>query len=139
MSKKIGVREVKRKLRRVVNEKGHEYQYIYPTYIAVDDIEVESDTCLYSDNKGNPSCIIGVLLSRVSPETFNRLHQYEWDTSRLHPISVDVNNLCGDTSKVNGVDLTDMFTKDAIALMIRTQGYQDNGSSWGVALDAASY
>ena len=79
MSKKIGLRKTKSMLRRIVNERGHEYQYICPTYISDEDIEVDSDSCLYSDDKGNPSCMIGVLLSRVSPETFTN--------PELHPFS----------------------------------------------------
>lgn len=142
MSKKITAKEVRKKLRRISNERGYEYTYEYPTYEDEHGQVLESLDCHYSDSAGNPSCIVGALLYDVAPALYRKLHQYEWDSTGYgEPRSVAVNSLVegspmyeGDT----GVNLSDIFEPEAIQVLCSVQRYQDDGDSWGEAVDAVA-
>ena len=134
MAKKITAKEVKRKLRRIVNLKGHEYVYEHPTYEdEYGDIK-ESIECHYTDRSGKPSCIVGALLSEVAPGELKKLHSHEWEY-RYEPRAVTTLELVGENP--TGVDLSELFEEDALQLVHRVQRSQDYGNSWGESLDSA--
>lgn len=133
MSKLIGAKEVKRRLRRISNERGYEYVYEAPYYVNERGECVQGLECYYTDPEGNPSCIVGVLLKDVAPSTLNRLHQYEWDGG-YEPNCVAVPDI-SHMKLVRGVDLYEIFEPEAVDMLIRVQKKQDSGMSWGKAVD----
>lgn len=133
MSKKIGAKEVKRRLRRISNEVGYEYTYEAPWYEDAYGELVQALECYYSHRDGNPSCIVGALLHDVAPSTLKRLHQYEWDTL-YEPNCVSVLDI-SHRKLVDGVDLYEIFEPEAVDMLIRVQKKQDSGVSWGEAVD----
>lgn len=141
MTKKITVKEVKRKLRRISNERGYEYKYEAPWYEDEYGELVQANECYYSDRDGKPSCIVGVLLHDVAPAIYRRLHQFEWDDIDYEPRAASVDELCNEGSsvaKVTGVEFSDFFEPEAIRALIVAQRSQDGGDSWGEAVDAVA-
>lgn len=139
MTNKITAKEVKRKLRRIANERGYEYTYEAPWYEDEYGELVQASECYYSDRDGKPSCIVGVLLYDVAPDTYRRLHQFEWDDFDYEPHCVSIDELHdeGDTvAEVTGVELSDIFEPEAIRALAVAQRAQDRGNSWGEAVRA---
>lgn len=139
MTNKITVKEVKRKLRRIANERGNEYTYEAPWYEDEYGELVQGNDCYYSDRDGKPSCIVGVLLHDVAPDTYRRLHQFEWDDTAYYPCCASVEELYAEGKslrKVPGVELSDIFEPEAIKALALAQRRQDVGDSWGEAVDA---
>lgn len=134
MSKMYDAQEVKRRLRRIANEKGHEYVYQHPTYEDEFGAIQEVDSCTYSDALGQPSCIIGVLLSETVPTAFEKLRSHEWDrgTTLIFSPAVHMLTLVGAS-----VNLREHFTDEAIQVMTVAQRLQDDGLSWGEAVTEA--
>lgn len=135
MSKLITAKEVKRRLRRISNERGYEYVYESPWYEDEYGEEVQASECYYTDSSGTPSCIVGVLLKDVAPSTLQRLHQYEWGGG-YEPNCVAVPDI-SHMKLVEGVDLYEIFEPEAVDMLIRVQKKQDSGMSWGEAVDQA--
>lgn len=141
MSKLMGVRELKKRLRRIVNERGHEYTYIHPTYENEYGEEVEAAECYYTDQEGNPSCIVGALLSEVAPGRLKTLHHHEWvapDVGYSVPNCFAVYELERGYHGHGGhpiVDLGEVFTDEARRALATVQREQDQGKSWGDAVD----
>lgn len=133
MGKKLTLAQTKEKLRRIVNLKGHEYVYEAPCYEGEDGEPVPVMECNYSDSDGNPSCIVGVLLSEVAPEAFAKLYHYEWSDGRYYPPDV----LSSTELLQADVDLSDYFEDDALPLIHVVQRRQDDGRSWGDSLASA--
>lgn len=133
MSKLIGTKEVKRKLRRIANERGYEYVYEAPNYENEYGEYVQGLECYYTDPDGNPSCIVGEVLADVAPSTLKRLHQYEWDIT-YEPNCVSVADISR-RQLVDGVDLYEIFEPEAVDMLFRVQQKQDSGMSWGEAVD----
>lgn len=133
MSELIGAKEVKRRLRRISNERGYEYVYEAPIYENEEGEEVQAEDCLYTDIGGNPSCIVGELLNDVAPKALKRLHQYEWGGG-YEPKSVSASEISY-KNRVEGVDLFEIFEPEAVDMLIRVQKKQDSGMSWGEAVD----
>lgn len=133
MTKKIGAKEVKRRLRRISNEVGYEYTYEAPWYEDEYGEEVQASECYYTDISGNPSCIVGVLLKDVAPNVLKRLHQYEWGGG-YEPNCVAVPDIAN-SKLVDGVDLFEIFEPEAVDMLFRVQKKQDSGMSWGEAVD----
>lgn len=131
MSKKLGVREVKKHLRRISNEVGYEYTYEAP-YFENEYGELEQGSeCYYTDPEGKPSCIVGALLERVAPSALRSLHRYEWDNP-YSPEVIAAHELVGAAV----VDLGTWFTPEAVTMLIKAQKLQDGGCSWGETVDA---
>ena len=132
MTKRLTYAQTKRKLRHIVNLKGHEYVYehfIYEDEYGEDQRAME---CHYTDSNGKPSCLVGALLAEVAPEKLKSLHSYEWE-DLYDPQVVASNGLVG--VNPTGVDLSELFEEDALELIHRVQRRQDGGNSWGVSLD----
>lgn len=134
MTKKLTYAQTKKKLRRIVNLKGHEYMYEFPTYEDEYGADREAMDCHYTDSSGKPSCLVGALLAEVDPGKLKSLHSYEWD-DRYEPRAVASVNLVG--VNPTGVDLSELFEEDALKLVHRVQRLQDDGCSWGDSLDTA--
>ena len=134
MTKRLTYAQTKKKLRRIVNLKGHEYVYEHPIYEDEYGEERQTFECHYTDSNGKPSCIVGALLAEVAPEKLKSLHSYEWEY-RYDPQVVASTELVGVNS--TGVDLTELFEEDALKLVHRVQRRQDDGCSWGESLDMA--
>lgn len=128
MAKKLGVRDVKRKLRRIVNTRGYEYVYEHPTYEDETGELVESDSCVYGDRTGAPSCLIGHLLAEVVPDKYRAITRKEWEGYAPH--SMIIGDLL--TAELEGI-----FTEEAGRILRHAQDNQDSGMSWGESLDAA--
>lgn len=128
MAKKIGVRKVKRKLRQIVNARGYEYVYERPTYEDERGDLRESDSCVYGDQQGTPSCLVGQLLAEILPEKYRNINQDEW--RGYSPYSPSIGTL------LQG-ELEGIFETDAERILIHAQDNQDSGMSWGESLDAA--
>lgn len=140
MGNKLGAKATLKKLRRIVNERGHEYVYEAPEYTDADGDLRHGDECYYTTPEGKPSCLVGALLAGVAPGVLSKLNTYEW--AELYedgaPQVVSVTDLHSERSQVSGVDLDDYFTRDALQILYRVQAEQDNGKSWGKAVDLAA-
>lgn len=134
MTKKLTYKQTKKQLRRIVNLKGHEYMYEYPTYEDEYGVDREALDCHYTDSSGKPSCLVGALLAEVAPGKLKSLHSYEWE-DRYEPQAVASTELVGENP--TGVDLSELFEEDALKLIHRVQRRQDDGNSWGESLDMA--
>lgn len=134
MTKRLTYAQTKKKLRRIVNLKGHEYVYEHPIYEDEYGGDQEALDCHYTDSNGKPSCIVGALLAEVAPGKLKSLHSYEWQ-ERYEPKAIATIQLVG--VNPTGVDLSELFEEDALKLVHRVQRKQDDGCSWGESLDAA--
>lgn len=134
MDKKLTLAQTKRKLRRIVNLKGHEYVYEHPIYEDEYGEDQEATECHYTDSSGKPSCLVGALLAEVAPGKLKSLHSYEWE-NRYDPQVLASTELVG--VNPTGVDLSELFEEDALKLVHRVQRRQDDGYSWGESLDMA--
>lgn len=113
-----GATEAINLLREIVQDFGADYLNTEP-YSDV--------SCTYADDSGNPSCIAGHALYRAAPEAFAAVREYEYSRG-----SSEVFNRIPTTV---GVQLP--FTPLATMVIRRAQTIQDNGQSWGIALDEA--
>lgn len=134
MSKKVTKKQVIKKLRHIVNTRGYEYNYEMPLYEDEHGVVVEALDCMYTDSRGAPSCIVGMLLSEVSPTTLKQLHNYEWG-QRYRPTPIAVPQLIDNPSVE--VNLSELFDTEALQVLRAVQYKQDFGYSWGEALDSA--
>lgn len=133
MSKKYTLEETKELLDEIVAEVGAEYTYEYPTYIGEYGAEETAVEGVYTTQDGKPSCIVGALLGKVSPEDLKRLHEYEWRGYEPDVISatylMDSNDI--------GVCLGDYFEEEVFPMINSVQIRQDLGNPWGVAVGTA--
>ena len=132
MTKRLTYAQTKKKLRRIVNLKGHEYVYEHPIYEDEYGEDQQAMECLYTDSNGKPSCLVGALLAEVAPEKLKSLHSYEWE-DLYDPQVVASTELVG--VNPTGVDLSELFEEDALKLVHGVQRRQDGGCSWGDSLD----
>ena len=135
--KRITAKQVKKKLRRIANAKGPEYTYVAPSYEDEYGDTVEAQECYYTDEEGNPSCIIGHLLAEDAPGALRVIHVAEWKGGDLPyegPACFQVTEFMKNpVYPYNNpiVDLTEIYTEDAIKVMATAQRKQDTGTSWG--------
>ena len=120
-------------LEEVVAEFGEDYKYKHP--------EGSMDTCYYSDEAGNPGCIVGQVLAKHFPEELETIHRYEWEGAEV--ITTEDGSYAYVVPKTDGeaLDSTEwagrVFTKEAVYVLFGAQQVQDGGSRWGEALDEA--
>lgn len=75
-----------RALREVVAERGPEYVYVAPGLRDPKYDEYHnalSDDCKYVEADGTPSCAVGVVVSKLDPEAYKGLVEFEGDTPQL--------------------------------------------------------
>lgn len=121
----LGAKETKKKLKRIVQEKGWEYVYEAPYYEDEYGEEVQGDECYYSDPAGNPSCLVGTLLKQEYPKFFEELRAQEWE-----------NGYTPEVIPISEIALDDYFTPEAQALLKKAQRMQDDSVSWGEVIEA---
>lgn len=108
-----------RAVEKIIEEFGENYVY-----------KRRGDNCFYSDEDGNASCLVGQVLSRLAPNAFAQISEFE----SCNNVSVGI----GDIFCHADVRLSDlMITKDAMAYLRNVQRRQDNGLPWGTAHAAA--
>lgn len=108
--------------REVVDEKGP--GYFYETVARYD----KGAGCWYSDEKGNPSCLVGHVIQRLDPEAFQEVVEFELYEQRSDAaINLPMHN----------PRLRALMTEDAWQAMQIAQARQDEGKSWSEALYAA--
>lgn len=132
MTKKIGVEETRSMIESVI--KGREdYEYQYPEIIIKNyetDYEQTTtpDECVYSTPGGNPSCIVGQVFHDFLPESFQKIHDWEYEPNRTE----------GEMPRIASVDcLTEArenFTDESVDLLRKVQSQQDSGAAWGEVL-----
>ena len=113
-------------LKEAVAERGEDYVY------EGDPLSL-SEACSYSTVAGAPSCIVGEVLARLTPDIFKSIHKYEWYNEEdgkfdLHEETIDLR------MKIATGQMEIPFRDDAIGLLQRAQRAQDCGASWGDAL-----
>lgn len=114
-------------LERAVEEKGSDY------------VDPRSSTtgCEYADEKGQPLCIVGHVLSYLGvdlrPVVFESA--YGGPEERLWGDDFSAAELYGSSEKAPLGDIE--FTSEATYVLSEAQNYQDSGKSWGEALGAA--
>ena len=102
-------------LEEVVREKGGDY--VYPNL----------DRCIYFDDEGAPSCIVGHVLAKLGA--------IEGDLkSKIGP-GIKVNEALLTSLIIDGIELEE----DAMNLLRAAQRKQDEGSTWGAAVSKARY
>lgn len=117
-------------LNALVEEFGADYMYEQPAE--------SGGLCVNTNIDGTPSCIVGHVIGRLSPDDLARLHAKEWsedwdregDEATLYAGEWAVNAL-------QDVVPTLTIQPDALAVLKVVQGLQDTGSPWGVAVEKA--
>lgn len=120
------VEETLAALKEAVAERGENYVY------EADPLS-NSGACSYSTVAGAPSCIVGEVLARLTPDIFKSIHDYEWygeedGLFNLREQSID------SKMKIDTGRTEIPFKDDAIGLLYRAQAMQDSGLSWGFAV-----
>lgn len=86
--------------------------------------EEHYEHCWYTDPEtGTPACLVGHVLSKVDPDLLREISRFRRDNEAGW----------GSVSSGFGVDID----PKASAILAEVQCAQDNGSSWGAALDRA--
>ena len=102
--------------REVVAEKGEDYVYSGP-----------GGSCVYANEDGTPSCLVGHVIHRLDPNVFKHLAEKEFvdDTTAAELLTVE---------EYVPYEFWDMEAERA---MNTAQEHQDDGVPWGTALKAA--
>ena len=130
--KKYTAAETLDALAQAVVEKGADYVYpnedrIYAT-TKIDSLGV----CAYTTATGEPSCIAGNVLHRLTPGLYKAIEEQERAARETGNLG---EHLPGAISSIPTV--TDMFTEAAVAALTAAQASQDVGTTWGTAYRAA--
>ena len=112
----LTVEQVSETLEEIVAEHGADYYY-----------PQANESCFYTERGPGgvtvPSCIVGHVVARLDPDTFKKIAVYEADGDTL-----DARNL----PSLVGLDME----ADAVEALQQAQFRQDEGESWGGALQA---
>lgn len=106
--------------RAAVEEKGADY--VYPRLYGPSD-------CMYSQD-GAPSCIVGHVFNRLSPEAFEAVVQWE----RVNEESGRVWEVLDALERNEEIDPLALTERQRNALQV-AQDLQDGGMTWAYALD----
>lgn len=66
---KLTLSAVHESLKKAVEQRGLDYIYVSPSPVG---------NCMYSTKDGAPSCIVGMVLADLDPETFAAVKDVEW-------------------------------------------------------------
>ena len=113
-------------LKEAVAERGAGYVYEYEPLS-------NSATCSYSTIAGAPSCIVGEVLARLTPDIFQSIHEYEWYNEENGKFDLHEQSF-GLLVKGSAGRMEMPFSDDAIGLLYRVQALQDMDSAWGDAV-----
>lgn len=112
--------------RAIVDERGHDF--IYQQVVRYHEpLGREIPQCVYADDEGQPSCLVGHVIHRLDPEAFETLARRERSEGG------DI----ADSLRLRGHLPQDFWTDDAEAAMVYAQDVQDSGDTWSEALHAA--
>lgn len=128
MSKKHDVQEVVETLEAIVAEKGEDYVYEYVTVEDEYGVEFQVNDCTYTDQAGAPSCIVGHVLARLTPDKLERVREAEWPETEQGPVPRCVSDL------FHAGYLED-YTSEAIKYLRYAQAMQDGGAPWGDVIE----
>lgn len=123
MTIKIGYEQARDLLELAVAERGTDYIYQKPQ-VSSDDCDDLFSTCAYFTQGGQPSCMVGDMLSRLGV-TKETLDEAEGEN----------NNLVG----VVALWYTGLIECDwpTLVLLWKAQQYQDEEEPWGISLKSA--
>lgn len=111
-------------LERAVAEKGADY--VYASFAK--EVSKNDSTCLYVDPEtGAPSCIVGHVVSYLDSDLLPEIS--EWETEATDDTTV--------FSLAGRLEDRLHFTERALATLTLAQQSQDNGITWGRALEYA--
>lgn len=111
MNKLITLEEMRGAVRRAVDERGRDF--VYPWQWMRHPPLCDTPCCVYKNKDGTPSCIVGLAVSYLRPNVV--LREFE----AAHEV------------------LPGLADDDATWYAQKAQGIQDQGGTWGEALDAA--
>lgn len=117
-------------LKEAVAERGEDYVYEA-------DVVSLSEACSYSTVSGAPSCIVGEVLARLTPDIFKSIHDFEWYNEEDGKFDLHEQSICAEM-EINGYKINMPFTRYAIELLRRAQTLQDMGEPWGATLEAVA-
>lgn len=118
---KITAIEVLEKFDSLVEKYGEDFIYEVPKYENDFGELVETNNCMYSNEDGTPSCIVGHVLSDVAPELYADTHKRSWKIL--------------ESREVDAIpELKEIFEEDAISVMSVVQDQQDSKNPWGFAV-----
>lgn len=107
--------------RAVVAEKGEDY--VYSNSVA----EGGNGSCVYANEDGTPSCLVGHVIHRLDPEVFKRLAKDEAESGSQ--VALDLIPA--------GYIPEGFWEESAEHAMQEVQIHQDIGRTWGEALKTA--
>lgn len=124
MSKKHDVQEVVETLEAIVAEKGEDYVYEYVTVEDEYGVEFQVGDCTYTHQTGVPSCIVGHVLARLTPDKLERVREAEWPGTTQWPDTRRVEDLFHE-------GYLEDYTSESIEYLRCAQVMQDGGAPWG--------
>lgn len=125
MTKVLTRDEVVSTLRDIIREKGADF--VYRTE------RPQGRQCMYK-NEGAPSCIVGHLVARLDPETFEAIDTLDGPSNFATSWSIIDHTQHGNTLPSAPL----LAESHELAGAIRSlQAYQDNDMSWGQSFQAA--
>jgi hypothetical protein len=104
----------------VVNEFGDDYVY-------GDEQKNEYGDCVYANEDGTPSCLVGHVIARLDPDAFDNVVYKEQELG-----STPAHNLTNE-----GYVQLGFWDENTAYIMMEAQGAQDTGSTWGEAYQRA--
>ena len=119
------VEETLAALKEAVAERGENYVYEADTLSL-------SEACSYSTVAGAPSCIVGEVLARLTPDIFESIHDYEWYNEEDGKFDLHEQSIHPTMGQAGKIKMP--FEEAAIGLLYRAQTAQDYGVSWGDAV-----
>lgn len=131
-------------LAKAVKEKGEDY--VYPRSNSA---KGTYGKCLYVEDDGTPSCIVGHVIGYVKPSllplvgTWERNECPERDEYDFPPKHTTIEQgfgfSTGATYVADSLERSDLlrFTPEAVSVLSRAQRIQDGGETWGKALEEA--
>lgn len=113
---------------KVVAEYGEDFVYQYVEYENLYGTTQTAASCAYAAIDGTPSCIVGVISSRLAPEYFEAVAASEWGYNRAYGPRSEV---------VEDTDVGYYYDDKAIHFLAAAQYRQDQDMAWGQAVEEA--
>lgn len=110
---------------KVVAEYGEDYKYQYVEFEDAEGVTQTAESCVYAAKDGTPSCIVGVISSRLAPEYFSAVAALDWG---------DTNTYAPRSEAVKATNADHYYDSEAIHFLARAQYLQDEGNPWGLAV-----
>ena len=126
MTELIGIGPVVKVLKEIVEEYGQDHVY-----------EEYNGNCMYAEEDGSPSCIVGHVMHRMTPDYYNEVVEAERIYGAAGVTEIGHAGMCGYAEDDEAIPRTaDMvFSPEALVLLARAQIMQDTGNPWGISVD----